>query len=86
MTLYGKDSTPEICRYAVDIYAPSVPLSKKADISLISSMKARSEIAAFRARIKDKYHPSPDDADEDQTDIEYDESGAIVPQKHIIVI
>jgi len=81
VTLYGKDSTPEICRYVVDIYSPPVSITKHADISLSASMRARSEIAGLRARIKEKYHPEPLHEDEEDEEEEFDEDGLPVPKR-----
>eukprot|EP01035_Chromulina_nebulosa_P019166 gene19166-25010_t len=48
--LYGHDESPQLCRYQIDIYAPTVPIEKLVDIQYKAINDA--EIAVQKIRSK----------------------------------
>lgn len=48
--LYGKDSSPELPRYTIDIYKPEIPLEKLAAIKMTTVMDARIQVNKVRPK------------------------------------
>eukprot|EP01036_Dinobryon_divergens_P031046 gene31046-40383_t len=64
--LYGKDSSPEICRYLVDIYKAPVPEDKLVKIKLNAVPRAAIEVNKIRPKWIKWEIDSPEDNEEDE--------------------
>jgi hypothetical protein len=45
--LYGRDSSPDICRYSVDIYKPEVPIDRLVNIKLKAVVRNNSQLTNY---------------------------------------
>mmetsp|Transcript_8705 Transcript_8705/g.12969 ORF Transcript_8705/g.12969 Transcript_8705/m.12969 type:complete len:369 (+) Transcript_8705:45-1151(+) len=65
LELYGKDSSPEICRYLVDIYKAPVPDEKLVHIKLTAMPRAAVEVNKIRPKWMKWEIDQPEDDEED---------------------
>lgn len=65
--LYGRDDSPEVCRFVVDMYKASVPVDKLVTIKLGSIAKASMAVNRIRPRWM-KWDIYPEEEDEEEVD------------------
>ncbi len=66
--LYGKDNSPDIPRYQVDIYKPVVPVARLVNIQFKARQEAKLAVAAIRPKWM-KWELSDDEDDEEDKSI-----------------
>ncbi len=66
--LYGKDKSPDIPRYEVDIYKPEVPVGRLVDIQFKARQEARIEVGKIRPKWM-KWELSDDEEDEEDSKV-----------------
>eukprot|EP01038_Epipyxis_sp_PR26KG_P008633 gene8633-11668_t len=66
--LYGKDSSPEICRYVIDIYKLPVPIERLVDITLRAQLQASVQVNKIRPKWV-KWEREEDDKEEEDNSI-----------------
>ena len=62
--LYGRDASPEICRYSLDADAPEVPGQYREQACREPSMRARAEAQRLKAKLVPEAAAAADDEDE----------------------
>ncbi len=63
--LYGKDTSPDIPRYQVDIYKPEVPVGRLVNIQFRAKQEARLQVAKIRPKWQKWERPELDEDDEE---------------------
>lgn len=63
--LYGRDSSPELCRYTVDIYAKALTPERMVKASRAAVMEARIEVNRLRPKWLKWERTYPDDDEVD---------------------
>lgn len=64
VTLYGRDSSPNICRYTIDIYQPEVPMEHIINMQLLTTYEANvqvSQVSHQWIKWERKYEEDEDD-------------------------